>query len=57
MNTRAQCAFISLRALALFACDPSSLIEGYVLPDGRRIAIVTQHVCGPQDIVILNSKN
>jgi len=31
--------------------------EGYPSPDGRMIAIVTQHVYGPQDIVILSSKN
>ncbi len=27
--------------------------EGYVSPDGRWIAIVTQHLYGPQDIVVL----
>ncbi|MBC7234069.1 MAG: hypothetical protein H5T68_12600 [Chloroflexi bacterium] len=31
--------------------------EGYLSPDGRMIAIVTQHLYGPQDIVILSSKN
>lgn len=31
--------------------------EGYLSPDGRWIAIVTQHVYGPQDIVVLTSKN
>ncbi len=31
--------------------------EGYVSPNGRWIAIVTQHIYGPQDIVVLTSKN
>ncbi len=31
--------------------------EGYLSHDGRWIAIVTQHIYGPQDIVVLTSKN
>lgn len=31
--------------------------DGYVSPDGRWVAMVTQHVYGPQDIVVLTSKN